>query len=399
MSVKAIAFYLPQFHPIPENDIWWGKGFTEWTNVAKAKPLYPGHYQPHLPGELGFYDLRVPETRQAQADLAREYGVDAFCYWHYWFAGERLLDRPFAEVLESGKPDFPFCLAWANETWSGIWHGSPKTILKEQTYPGEADFRAHFEYLLTAFRDRRYVLVGGKPLLVVYRPRNIPNVRQVVDLWRRLARDAGFPGLHLVAVAESNDPAWSCRDDGFDAVTIAGLVQATSTRHHLLRGRISNRAANRLPGGDLWRNLVQRVAPFPEHVFRYESVWPKLAVDWKFDVPYYPSAMPNWDNTPRSGMRGWVLHGSSPELFRRHVEHAVGVLEAQNVEEKILFVKSWNEWAEGNHLEPDQRYGRGFLEALRDGINRGRNDAQAKRTDAGRNGLQAARMAGAGAGF
>ncbi len=365
MNIRAIAFYLPQFHPIPENDEWWGPGFTEWTNVAKARPLFKDHYQPHLAGELGYYDLRVPEVREAQADLAREYGIEAFCYWHYWFAGDRLLQRPFQEVLDSGRPDFPFCLAWANETWSGIWHGLPNHILKEQTYPGEADHRAHFDCLLTAFRDRRYILVNGKPLLVIYRPRQIPQIRQVTDLWRKLAREAGFPDLHLVGCVHFNDPDWSAAADGLDGVTIAGLLQATLTRPYLRRARLLRHRR----GGTRVRKFLQRFWPFPANVYRYENVWPKIAVDWKFDVPYYPSVMPNWDNTPRSGTAGWVLQDSTPALFRRHVDHAIGILAKQDSDANLLFIKSWNEWAEGNHLEPDQRYGRGYLEAMREALN------------------------------
>ena len=163
-KARLIAFYLPQFHPIPENDEWWGKGFTEWTNVAKARPLFRGHHQPLVPADLGFYDLRVPETREAQASLAREYGIEAFCYYHYWFAGKRILERPFDEVLASGQPDFPFCLCWANQSWTGVWHGAPNKVLIEQTYPGQDDHRRHFEYLLPAFADRRYLRVEGKPV-------------------------------------------------------------------------------------------------------------------------------------------------------------------------------------------------------------------------------------------
>ena len=177
-AVRPIALYLPQFHPIPENDEWWGKGFTEWTNTAKAKPLFRGHYQPHAPADLGFYDLRVPETRIAQAEMAKEYGIEAFCYYHYWFAGKRVLERPFAEVLESGKPDFPFCLCWANETWTGIWHGAPNKVLIEQTYPGYDDHRNHFDFLLKAFTDRRYVTVDGKPLFLIFKHSTSPKLRR-----------------------------------------------------------------------------------------------------------------------------------------------------------------------------------------------------------------------------
>lgn len=358
---RFIAFYLPQFHPIPENDKWWGKGFTEWTNTARAKPLFKGHYQPHLPADLGFYDLRLPESREAQASMARDYGVDAFCYWHYWFAGDRLLERPFQEVLISGKPDFPFCLAWANESWSGIWHGSPKKVLKAQTYPGEADHRRHFDFLLKAFRDPRYLRVEGKPLFVIYRPRNIPDVARVMELWRSLAVEAALPGLHLVAVATNNDPHWKA--DGFDAVTIAGLLHAPECPHHLVRGRIAQRLRRR----QKLRGALNELWSIPEHVYRYEDVWPRLLVNYPFDVPYYPSVLPNWDNSPRSSLRGWVLHESTPELFKLHLGQALDFIKSQP-SQKIIFLKSWNEWAEGNHLEPDQRYGRAFLEVIRDAV-------------------------------
>ena len=191
---RVLAFYLPQFHPIPENDEWWGRGFTEWRNVAKARPLYGRHYQPRIPADLGMYDLRVPETRAAQADLARAYGVEAFCYWHYWFAGRRILERPFNDVLRMKEPNFPFCLAWANQTWTGIWHGLHDKILIEQTYPGREDYIAHFRAVLPAFLDDRYVRVDGKPLFYVYVPKELPNSREFTDLWRELALEAGFNG-------------------------------------------------------------------------------------------------------------------------------------------------------------------------------------------------------------
>src|SRR3990170_1056122 len=217
-DVKLICFYLPQFHPTPENDAWWGKGFTEWRNVAKAKPLFPGHYQPHLPADLGFYDLRLPEARQAQADIARQYGIHGFCYYHYWFAGRRLLERPFNEVVVSGEPEFPFCLCWANQSWTGIWHGTPKRILIEQTYPGIEDHRQHFETLLSAFHDKRYLKVEGKPLFVVYSPMDLPDSPRVMELWRELAVRAGLPGLFFVA--EHWDPEWDPKPYGYDAVVM-----------------------------------------------------------------------------------------------------------------------------------------------------------------------------------
>ncbi len=214
MKPTVVALYLPQFHPIKENDEWWEPGFTEWTNVTKAKPLYWGHHQPNLPSELGFYDLRVSETREQQAQLAREYGVDAFCYYHYWFGnGRRILERPFEEVLASGKPDFPFMLCWANETWSGIWHGLDNRILIRQAYPGPEDHKQHFKTLLPAFRDKRYLKVNGKPIFMVYRPEALPNPEEFCQIWRTLAIEADLPGMYLIA--QNFNPKWPAIENGF----------------------------------------------------------------------------------------------------------------------------------------------------------------------------------------
>src|SRR5215471_9126155 len=189
-KARLIAFYLPQFHPIPENDAWWGKGFTEWTNVARARPVFRGHYQPHMPADLGFYDLRLPEVRQAQADLAREYGIHGFCYYHYWFGGKRLLQYPFDRVLTSGKPDFPFCLCWANEPWTRAWDGREQDILQPQSY-SEEDDRRHIVSLLPAVLDERAIRVEGKPLFLVYQARELPDPAQTVEVWQEVAREAG----------------------------------------------------------------------------------------------------------------------------------------------------------------------------------------------------------------
>ncbi|MBK1724686.1 glycosyltransferase WbsX family protein [Thiocystis violacea] len=353
-AARLIAFYLPQFHPIPENDEWWGKGFTEWTNTAKAKPRFPGHYQPHVPADLGFYDLRVPETRIAQAEMARQYGIEAFCYYHYWFAGREVLQRPFKEVLDSGEPNLPFCLCWANETWSGIWHGEPKRVLIEQTYPGNDDHRRHFESLLAAFTDSRYLKVDGKPLFAIYRHHQIPQLRHTLDCWRTMAQEADLPGLYLTAVvSEAN---WNPRDHGFDAA----ILEQLPTVH------------NWYPWNQPYKKIRRRIEKLlgVPNIFKYSKLVDQLLPE---QLPYdnvYPCTIPNWDNSPRSGVNGRTLHGSTPELFRRHFRRALDLVKELPEERRFVFVKSWNEWAEGNHLEPDLRHGHAYLQVLRDEMER-----------------------------
>ena len=352
-AMRLIAFYLPQFHPIPENDEWWGKGFTEWTNVAKARPMYRGHYQPHVPADLGFYDLRVPETREAQAELARRYGIEAFCYYHYWFAGRRIIERPFNEVLASGRPDFPFCLCWANETWTGVWHGSPGRILIEQTFPGRHDHEQHFATLLPAFRDRRYVLVDGKPLFVIFKPTNLPSPRETLTLWRSMAAESGLPGLYIAGIDPTDRP-WTPQEHGFDAIILGQNLTTRpwgSLRHPLQRLRHKIAFLRNKPTIRAYRRYVEEEvhrAPLDDHS--------------------YHSIIHGWDNTPRSGQRGLVLHGSTPDLFRTLLRSAVDAIQRRPADHRIVFLKSWNEWAEGNHLEPDLRYGHGYLNAIREVI-------------------------------
>jgi len=346
-SARIIAFYLPQYHPIPENDEWWGKGFTEWTNAAKAKPLFQNHYQPHIPADLSYYDLRVPETRIAQADLARQYGIEAFCYYHYWFAGQRLIERPFNEVLETGQPDFPFCLCWANATWSGIWHGNPGRILVEQTYPGVEDYKAHFSELLKAFLDKRYVRVDGKPLFIVYKPKDLPDTRFFVQLFRQMAEKEGLPGIYLVGVSHTDD--WDPKVNDFDAVVVQrlpGLTGKVSWRHPFLKLR------NKIEGSRLT-------------IYEYKDLVTSFVPPSTKQIDYLPCLIPSWDNTPRSGMNGLVMQGSTPELFRQSVHQALNNVLDKPADHRLVFLKSWNEWAEGNHMEPDLRFGHGYLEVLR----------------------------------
>jgi hypothetical protein len=378
--VRLIAFYLPQYHPIPENDVWWGPGFTEWTHVTRARPLFRGHLQPRLPADLGFYDLRVPETRFAQAALAREAGIEGFCYWHFWFAGKRLLERPFDEVVRSGVPDFPFCLAWANQSWSGIWHGSPDKILIEQTYPGEEDYTAHFHALLDAFHDDRYVKVEGKPLFVIFRPLDLPDPRRFTDLWRELAVKSGLKGMYFVGYHA--DPAGNPVERGLDAGLSNELWRSLYTVpcwplrrierriDQVLRVdlspavRLLNRLFTRSSGKDLY-NSVRFMRSLP-HISYYADFIKTALPDLVDGYTQYPCVVPNWDNTPRTGRRGYVLLDSTPALFRTHLRRAMDQVRRRDRDQQIIFIRSWNEWGEGNYLEPDQVFGRAYLKVLKE---------------------------------
>lgn len=352
--MRAIAFYLPQYHPIPENDRWWGEGFTEWTNVKRARPLFGGHIQPKLPGELGYYDLRDVEVRQRQADMASGAGLAGFCYWHYWFGGQRLLERPFAEVLESGKPDFPFCLGWANESWSGVWHGNPDKVLMAQEYPGRDDEIRHFRLLEPAFNDPRYLRVDGRPIFYVYKPRRIPDCLRFVEHWQELAVKAGLKGIHFVGedVYVDDDP-WDYAANGFDAI-----VPNTPGVAFL------RLAAKRFRPRYLFPRLVHKLSRHPVR-HDYGDFVAHSQVDPGHD-DFYPSVLPNWDNTPRVGRKGFVLTGATPQLFRNHLEAAVRQMDERPVDRQVVFLKSWNEWAEGNFLEPDQENGRGYIDVCRE---------------------------------
>jgi len=350
---RLIAFYLPQFHPIPQNDEWWGPGFTEWTNVAKARPLFRGHVQPHIPADLGFYDLRLPETRAAQAELARRYGIEGFCYWHYWFAGQRLLERPFNEVLASREPDFPICLGWANQTWTGVWHGAPNRVLIEQTYPGVTDYVNHFNELRPAFEDSRYIRVDGKPLFIVYCPWEMPDTWEFTDCWRSMAEKTGLGGMFFVGRAPED---WIPVEHGFDGSFTWRSYISTASAHPLavMLDKIRERI----------RGRVRRLINVRPTVVKYRNVVERAFVREPHRPDRFPVVVPNWDNTPRSGVRGLVFQGSTPELFGRYLSEAIHRVASNDEEHRIVFLRSWNEWAEGNYVEPDIEFGHRYLQAI-----------------------------------
>lgn len=348
-KVKLIAFYLPQYHPIPENDEWWGKGFTEWTNVTKAKPLFPGHYQPHLPADLGFYDLRLAETREAQAELARAYGIYGFCYHHYWFNGKRILERPFNEVLASGKPDFPFCLNWANENWTKVWDGKNKHILMEQKY-SEEDDREHIRSLIKAFQDPRYIRIDGKPLFLVYRSSKIPNPLQTTSIWREEAKKAGIEDLFLCRIENFDSENIPLSDQGFDAA-----VEYQPQWVYMSKMTKLERLAKKLA---IWDKAYQE-----NFIFDYQATVKKMLQKPLPSHKYFRGVTPMWDNSARRKTDAAIFKNSTPDMYEYWLKTVIEQSSVRNPKENFVFINAWNEWAEGCHLELCQKWGRSYLEA------------------------------------
>lgn len=356
-----IAFYLPQFYPTPENDEWWGKGFTEWTNVGKAKPLFKGHNQPRIPTELGYYDLRLPQIREQQVELAKEAGVTAFCYWHYWLGnGRRLLADIFNDVLESGKPNFPFCLGWANHSWyAKDWNadGSVKQkLLAEQVYPGVEDAKLHFNYLLKAFKDSRYLKIDGMPLLYIFNPNDIPA--EYLAYFKTWAKEAGFPDLLIVGRLNPDDNKEKAQKKGCDLVTYERFAGHLSAQKFKGQSRLINYT----------RKLVGFFRNYPPFVYNYANAIPFLITRKDYEEDVIPMILPQWDHTPRSGRNGTLFINATPSLFYNHAKEALKAINQKPNNRKIVFVKSWNEWGEGNYMEPDLTYGRGFIYALKQAI-------------------------------
>ena len=380
MKARVIAYYLPQYHPIPENDKYWGKGFTEWRNVGKAKPLFRGHSQPRVPADLGYYDLRLPEIREEQAALAREAGIEGFCYWHYWFGnGKQLLEMPFNEVLHTGKPDFTFCLGWANHSWTSKTWVAGKTFQKdsmimEQTYPGIEDYEQHFYALLDAFKDHRYITVDGNLLFVIFRPLDLPDTKGFIDLWNKLAKKEGLNGFHFVGI-ESSFGIFSTEgkkimfdgkdttaklynkvlESGFDGINSRGMNLA-HVRYDSLFGFYFKKALKKFLK---WQGVVK---------YDYKRISKLLFTDEDKWENVYPTIIPNWDRTPRSGKKAIVWYNNSPQYFKKQVDLALTFIKDKQEQHKLLFLMSWNEWGEGNYMEPDIEFGKGYINALREAL-------------------------------
>ena len=360
---ELIAFYLPQFHPIPENDAWWGKGFTEWTNVSRSRAHFPGHIQPRLPTDLGFYDLRVPEVRAQQAELAKKNGITAFCYYHYWFGGRRLLERPFDDVLSSGEPDFPFLLCWANENWTRRWDGQDREVLIAQSH-SEDDDRRHLRALGPALADTRYYRFDGRPMLLIYRTDLLPNPRRTADVWREEAARLGI-GEILLGRVENFGGEVDPQTIGFDfAVEFAPRWS-----------RALQRDFGRMPAAALRRRGWLRDGLTENTVFSYRQLVSSMMARSAPAYPMFRCACPSWDNSPRRKSGATIFVGADPALFQEWLERLIAQRPMFRARPSPVFVNAWNEWAEGAHLEPCSVYGHAFLEAVRNAAGIGTDNA------------------------
>jgi hypothetical protein len=358
---RLIAFYLPQYYPIPENDQWWGPGFTEWTSVAGAQPLFRGHRQPRIPADLGFYDLRLPETRAAQAELADAHGIEGFCYWHYWFGGKRLLERPFEEVLRSGEPDFPFCLGWANQPWTDTWLGTGR-VLQAQHYSA-ADDTKHAQWLLDAFADERYLRIGGRPLFAVYRPGDLPEPARTADTIRAEAVRAGV-GEPFVLGIDAFAFGRDFRADGFDGTISFEPSLGPELLPHMNQSTMLARPWRKLSRGA--RNVRLGVWNSTLKIYDYRSLRRRSQRRRaEFSHPFYPTIFVGWDNTPRRGRGAVILRKDGPQQFEDGLADLIDAAADVAFDDRVIFVNAWNEWAEGNYLEPDRDDGLAKLAAVR----------------------------------
>ena len=369
---KLIAMYLPQYHATPDNDLWWGKGFTEWTNCARAKPLFKGHQQPHVPGELGFYNLEMEKARQAQADLAKKYGIYGFCYYYYRFEkGRNELDFPIKEILRLKKPDFPFMICWANQSWhKKFWRydgSSENQILVEQKYNGIPDYIDFFYEVLSYFRDKRYIKIHDKPAFMIHKPKEFPDIRSFIATWQQLAQKEGLRGIYFIGYSNGHIDSGdyvknkiriklNVLDDYKDIIAL-GFNAVTVNRQYFCRWGKSF-----ISRGISF--LKRKICKYPFVVPYAAAIKTMIGSEDKIDT-IYPTILPNWDHTPRSGCAGEVFVGSTPELFKKLLIRTYQNIAEKETEDQIIFIKAWNEWGEGNYLEPDLEWGRGYLEAIK----------------------------------
>lgn len=339
-KVKLIAFYLPQFHPIPENNKWWGNGFTEWTNVTKAKPLFAGHYQPHLPADLGFYDLRLKETRHEQIKLARQYGIDGFCYHYYWFSGQRLLNRPIDDMYADHESEMPYCFCWANENWTRRWDGAESEVLiaQENNHDDDLNF---IKEMIKYFQDPRYIKVEGAPILIVYIPQNLKDSKKTIRIWRDYCKSAGIDKIHLCAALTFGN--YNYLQYGFDS-------GVEFPPHNV--GSQDNKA-----------RAITFYEPFQGIVIQYASIANTYLKRIYGDAQVFKTVFPSWDNTARTENRALVVLNGDPDNYEYWLASTIDHVHQSGQRNPIVFINAWNEWAEGCHLEPDRLFGHGYLHA------------------------------------
>ena len=358
--MKIIAFHLPQFHEIPENNEWWGQGFTEWTNVKKAQPQFESHYQPRQPLGDHYYNMLDQSTREWQATLAKRYGIYGFCYYHYWFAGRKLLEKPLEDLLKSEEPDFPFCLSWANHSWTRAWDGNKREMLIEQTYGDERAWEDHFYYLLKFFKDSRYIKVDDKPLFIIFNPSHIKKCDEMLALWDKLALENGLCGMHFLEMLTTyNNMHSHKRFDG--KIEFEPMY---TIKYKIPFWKVLQRPFNRFLQ-DAISIFDRRYKKGFLNVMDYDYVWENILSRKPSNKNTYLGAFVDWDNTARRGSKAFIIKGASPEKFKKYLSIQVK-RSSTLLNNDMLFLNAWNEWAEGCYLEPDKKYGYKYLEVLRD---------------------------------
>ena len=350
---KPIAIHLPQFHTIPENDEWWGKGFTEWTNTRKCTPRFKGHYQPHEPADLGYYDLSDIAALKAQASIAAEYGIYGFCFYHYWFGGKKVLEKPVDLILSNKDYTFPFCLCWANENWTRRWDGRDNEILLKQTYSFEDDLE-HIHDLFKYFKDDRYIKVNNKPLFIVYRPGLFPDIKKTISIWREEARKTGIGEIYLANMqvfGQKEDPA----SLGFDA-----CIEFQPDFGIMAKGSFFVKVRNKII------TKINKDTTFKlSYKYKYSSLVDKMIQQERPVYKQFPGITPMWDNSARKSKGATIFKGSTPELYGKWLDAIVNRFIPYSKDENFVFINAWNEWAEGNHLEPCKKWGRKYLEVTK----------------------------------
>lgn len=365
MKSKILAIYYPQFHVIPENDIWWGKGFTEWTNVRRGKPFYPGHYQPREPLNDDYYNLADLKVLERHTRLARNAGISGFCFYHYFFSGKKLLEKPIEDYRDKSNEKFPYCLIWANQSWERTWHRTNNSVLIEQQYGGEEDWKKHFYYLLDFFKDERYIKIDNKPVYIIYIPQEISCRKQMFALWQRMAKEQGFKGLYLIAMDTyyGKDSHGNYYSAYMDFVPVSLFRYDISWRKHLMVWK--QRHIDRMKVG---QKRVQNII-WARNTYSYSYLCKSIERKAKKNVfKTFPGIFSGWDNTSRHDEIGVIVSGSNPRRFQRHITKMLQI--AEKNEKQFIFLNAWNEWSEGAYVEPDKKYGYAYLRALKGALDK-----------------------------